>query len=191
MDNTDIYKDMEKYTRSGEIITLTDRVLDLITTGVYVITTRHQDDINGMTAAMVLRISGKPYYVMTAIWHQNYSNKLIEKAGCFAVNILHENQIGVAKHFGRQSKREVNKFKRQDIYWESKKTGSPILLDALAYLDCCLVDAYDPPKGDHTLFIGEVVEANILRDLEPLIYRRGDYPYRVIKKNKTKHLKTD
>lgn len=181
MENANPYEEMNKYTRSGKEITPADRILDLMTCGVYVITSRHDGEINGMTAAWVLRISGDPYYVMAAIWHQNYSNELIRQAGCFAVNILAENQIDIAKHFGRQTKKEVDKFKRQDIYWEERKTGSPILVDSLAYLDCKLVDAYDPPRGDHTLFIGEVIEAGKLCEGKALVYHREDYPYRVIK----------
>ena len=39
-------------------------------------------------------------------------------------------------------------------------TGSPLLADCLGYVECRLVDAFDP--GDHTLFIGEVVEAELV-----------------------------
>jgi flavin reductase (DIM6/NTAB) family NADH-FMN oxidoreductase RutF len=175
------YELMNLYTRSGKKITVIDRILDLMPRGVYIVTTSYQGQINGMTAAMLTRVSATPIYVMVAVWHQNYSNKLIKNAGCFAINILREENIDLAKHFGRQSGRDVNKFNRQDIYWDEKKTGSPILFDALAYIDCNLIDLYEPPRGDHTIFIGEVLEADYLQEGHVLLYNRADYPYRVLK----------
>ena len=180
MSSQSLYEQMNVYTRSGKKITLTDKILDLMVRGVYVVTTRCKDEINGMTAAMVMRASADPVYLMVGVWHENYSQELIRKAENFAVNILSEDNIDLAKHFGRQSGKEVNKFIRQDIYWESKRTGAPILLDTLAYLDCRLVDSYDPPGGDHTIFVGEVLDAGILCESNPLRYQRQDYPYRVL-----------
>ncbi len=173
------YDLMTRYARSGKKITNTDRVLDLIVEGVTVVTTSHEGHFYGMAVAWATRISGSPYLVMVAVAHSSNTHDYIQKAGSFAVNILAEDQVGVARHFGRQTGREVDKFKRQDLYWDRRETGSPILLDALAYLDCNLVDGYDPPGGDHTLFIGQVVDSGMLREGEPLIYRRADYPYRV------------
>lgn len=181
MTNPKVHELMQEYTRSGKKITDMDRVLDCVVRGVYVITTNYEGEINGMSAAMYSRVSSDPVYVMVCVWHQNYSNALIKKAGCFAINILAEDNVDLAKHFGRHTKRDIDKFKRQDIYWETKATGSPILLDALAYLDCKLIEAHETPGGDHTMCIGEVLEAGFLREAEPLLYRREDYPYRVLK----------
>lgn len=174
------YALMKEYTRSGKKITLLDRVMDLMVRGVHVITTHYRGENYGLAAAWALRISGSPYLVMTAIWHRSFTHQFITKAGFFAVNILAEDQVGVARHFGRQTGRDVDKFKRQDIYWECKTTGAPVLLDALAYLDCQLVDVYNPPGGDHTLFIGEVIDGDQLRPGKALIFQREDYPYRVL-----------
>lgn len=174
------YELMKIYTRSGQKITQLDRVMDLMVRGVHVITTNFEGQNYGLAAAWALRISGSPYLVMTAIWHRSFTHQFIAKAGYFAINILAEDQIGIARHFGRQTGQVVNKFKRQDIYWESKETGAPILLDALAYLDCQLVDSYNPPGGDHTLFIGEVIAGDQQRQGNALVFRREDYPYRVL-----------
>jgi flavin reductase (DIM6/NTAB) family NADH-FMN oxidoreductase RutF len=117
---------------------------------------------------------------MAAVYHHSHTHQFIQKSGAFAVNLLAADQSEIARHFGRQTGRDVDKFKREDIYWERRITRSPILIDALAYFDCRVVDAYDPPGGDHTLYIGEVIDAEQLREAEPLIFRRSDYPYRVM-----------
>lgn len=173
------YDLMNIYTRSGKKITQTDRVLDLMTEGVTIVTTVFEGEFYGLAVAWSMRIAGSPYLVMAAVAHNSHTHDFVEKAGCFAVNILADDQVGVARHFGRQTGRETNKFSRQDLYWETRETGAPILLDAMGYLDCKLLDGYDPPGGDHTLFIGQVVDAAKLREGEPLVYRRQDYPYRV------------
>lgn len=181
MENASPYDLMKVYSRSGKKITPTDQVMDLLVRGVHVITTAHENQPYGLAAAWAMRISGATHLMMTAVWHRSYTHQFIEKAGCFAVNILGEGQADLAKHFGRQSGRDVAKFKREDIYWEARTTGSPILLDALAFMDCRVVDLYDPPGGDHTLFVGEVLEAEQLNEGASLVFQRSDYPYRVFK----------
>jgi flavin reductase (DIM6/NTAB) family NADH-FMN oxidoreductase RutF len=180
MTETSPYELMKIYTRSGKKINHFDRVTDLMVRGVHVITTSYEGINYGLSAAWAMRISGATYLIMTAVWHQSYTHAFIKKANFFAVNILAEGQVDLARHFGRQSGSEVDKFKRQDVYWEPRKTGAPILLDALAYLDCNLVDAYDPPGGDHTLYIGEMVDGDQLNEGIALQFNRVDYPYRVL-----------
>ena len=70
-------------------------------------------------------------------------------------------------HFGFKSGREVDKFK--DINYKLGINGAPIVLDnCLGYLEAKVIDEID--IGTHTLFIGEVVAAEIMRDIEPITY---------------------
>jgi flavin reductase (DIM6/NTAB) family NADH-FMN oxidoreductase RutF len=53
-------------------------------------------------------------------------------------------------------------------------TGSPILPQAYAYFDARVVDTF--PAGDHTLFVGEVTAAKILRpEMHPLVFSKKDF----------------
>jgi flavin reductase (DIM6/NTAB) family NADH-FMN oxidoreductase RutF len=52
------------------------------------------------------------------------------------------------------------------------ESGTPVLQNALANLDCSVVNAYD--GGDHTIFVGEVREV-IVAEGAPLLYFRGRY----------------
>jgi flavin reductase (DIM6/NTAB) family NADH-FMN oxidoreductase RutF len=175
----DPYELMKAYTRSGKRITTADRTLDLLLDGVTVVTTVYQGRFYGLSVAWVTRVSGANHLVLAVVAHNSHTHRFIKQSGVFAMNVLGEDQTDVARHFGRQTGTDVDKFKRQDHYWETRQTGAPILLDALGYLDCGVVAAYDPPGGDHTLFVGDVLDASILRPGHPLIYRRQDYPYRV------------
>lgn len=143
----------------------------LITNGVYVITAQWQGRLNGMAAAWVTRISADPVLVAVAIWQKNLTHAFIKGSQNFAINVLAEGQQELGRKFGRCSGRTVDKF--AGVPYRPGHTGSPILQEALAYLDCRVI--FEKTFGDHTLFVGEVVEEGIQHKGEPLVYRHEDY----------------
>ena len=48
------------------------------------------------------------------------------------------------------------------IEWTRGKTGSPIIKDCIAWFDCEVVSSIEP--GNHTVFIGEVVDAKMVSE---------------------------
>lgn len=145
--------------------------LKRITSGVYIITTRYKNRINGMTAAWVSRVSFSPPMICVAIGKTRYTHELIQKSRIFAVNILGENQIDIGKHFGFKSGRDINKFK--GIPYEIKVTGAPVLKETAGYLDCKVNGSCE--AGDHTVFIGKIMDAGVNPKIKPLIYRKEDF----------------
>ncbi len=140
--------------------------------GVYVITSHANDKINGMTAAWVSQVSFKPRLLGVAIAPQRYTFELIQASKTFGINVLAEGQVDLAKHFGFKSGRKVNKF--ENVPYKLSKRGNPILLEAIAYFDCEVVSSFE--TGDHYVFVGEVVDYEILKEGEkPLIFRWDDY----------------
>ena len=152
----------------GEIM---GAILDMIVSSVAIITTKSGEKINGMTAAWVAQASFEPPLVVVSIAPERYTHQLIDESSVFAVNILSEGQVELGRKFGSKSGRDTDKFK--DVNYVTKKTGSPILADIYAYLDCKLYKTYK--AGDHTLFIGEVVEHKVFKDKKPLVFRTADY----------------
>ena len=149
-----------------------DRALRKLTTGIYIVTTKKGSQINGMVASWVSQVSFSPPLVMITVKKERYSHQMITAGKVFALNIL-----------STQQKKEVPLFKGthtpEDKFfntpYEIKKTGSPIIKNALAYLDCVLIDQFTP--GDHTLFIGEVIEGDVLTDGEPLSSHELEHIY--------------
>ncbi len=140
--------------------------------GVYVITTRLGDRLNGMTAAWVSQVSLSPLLLMVAIAPPRYSHDLIKESKVFAVNVLTAGQVDLGKRFGFASGRRVDKF--AGLEYLTAATGSPILPEAYAYFDLKLVDTF--PAGDHNLFVGEVLEAKILQpEKQPLVFSKKDF----------------
>lgn len=150
---------------------MTDDAIRKVKTGVHIITTKCGDKLNGLAVAWVSRVSMQPPMVMISIGKTRYSHDLIKKSKIFAVNVLGEEHIEIGRHFGLQSGKKVDKFK--DVEYEQKATGAPIIRDCIAYLDCKVINEYD--AGDHTIFVGEVVDSEVLSDEEPLIYNRDDF----------------
>lgn len=148
-----------------------DKVLRKIQSGLFIITTKSGERVNGMTAAWVIRASIEPPMVSVSIGKTRYSHGLIKESGVFAVNILKDGQIDIGKHFGFQSGRRTNKFEK--IEYETRTTGSPILKDIAGYLDCRVVSSCD--AGDHTIFVGEVVDAGIEHDVKPMLYIHEEF----------------
>lgn len=143
-----------------------------VTLGVYIVTVKAGDRINGMTAAWISRVSRNPPMVMVSIGHKSYTNELIKKAGYFVVNSLAKGQQEMGKHFGFTSGRDTDKFK--DIEYIEGKSGAPILKEAASYLECRLSDTL--VAGDHTLFIGMVIGGGILDSSKsPLVFQRNDF----------------
>lgn len=143
-----------------------------ITSGIYIITVKAGEKINGMTAAWVSKLSRKPFMVTVSISPKNYSHQLINSAGYFAVNTLAEGQQSLGKHFGFRSGRDTDKL--QGIEYFEGESGAPILKEAASYLECKLSDTFI--AGDHTLFIGEVIGGGVLDGSKtPLVFQRSDF----------------
>jgi len=171
---------MAPYTKFNDLMIQGDILVDLkmawetihkVRNGVTIVTAFRGDEVNGLTAAWVSQVSQKPPMVMVSVAPPRYTHDMIRESGCFAVNILGESGMELAKLFGFKSGKQVNKF--ENVEYERKSTGAPIIKDAVAYLDC-RVDS-EATAGDHTVFFGEVVDAGIRSDEEPMVYRIKDF----------------
>ncbi|MBF0317608.1 MAG: flavin reductase family protein [Nitrospirae bacterium] len=140
--------------------------------GCYVITVKGKDAINGMTASWVSQVGFEPKMLMVSIAPERYTNELIRESGYFAVNVLSEEQIDIAKHYGFKSGRDADKF--AGVGYFNAPNGSPVLNSAMAYFECKTDNIFK--AGDHELFVGEVVVAKMLKpEKTPLLFRWDDY----------------
>ena len=135
-------------------------------TGVHVVTVAAGGKTNGMTAAWVMRVSFQPPMVAVSIGHARYTHELMAQTKAFCVNTLSSDQSDYSDHFGSNSGRDADKLK--DIPWHAGKTGSPVLENCAAFLDCRITGSV--VAGDHTVFVGEVVDAGA-DSKEPMVFR--------------------
>lgn len=128
-------------------------VVQQMTYGIYVLTTSFKEEINGMIASWVSQVSYDPPLIMAAVHAHRHSHHLIEQSGCFALHIIQRQQSDFLNRF----KDPDTRTKFSSIQWARGKTGCPILNDCMAYLECEVKASYAP--GNHTLFIGKIVNA--------------------------------
>jgi flavin reductase (DIM6/NTAB) family NADH-FMN oxidoreductase RutF len=147
------------------------RAMGRFATGVTIITTRLGDDLHGMTANAVTSLSLDPLLVLVCVDKTADTHDILAKAGVFAVNILNKDQSEISDRFAKKEFDGAHGL--EDLPHTFAVTGAPILEGSIAYLDCRTVTEHH--GGDHTIFIGEVVEAKELDDGEPLVFYRGKY----------------
>ena len=90
-----------------------------MTYGIYVLTTRHNDTVNGMIASWVSQVSYDPPLIMVAVHPNRYSHDLLEKSGYFALHILASEQKDLLARF--KGPDPVSKF--SSIAWRDGVTG--------------------------------------------------------------------
>jgi flavin reductase (DIM6/NTAB) family NADH-FMN oxidoreductase RutF len=140
--------------------------------GIYAITVEVNGGVTALTASWVSQVATEPPTVMIAVGGERFCNRILRDGKKFAINVLSQGQEKLAADLaGAGSDDRVGDV---DLV-EPQTTGAPILVDALAYLDCQVTQIID--VGDHTLFIGEVVSAGASGEGTPLSTANSNLRY--------------
>jgi flavin reductase (DIM6/NTAB) family NADH-FMN oxidoreductase RutF/rubredoxin len=145
-----------------------------------VISSQKGDRLNGQIANTVFQVTSDPPTITVSINKQNLTHEFITESKVFAASILsRDTPLSFIGHFGFKSGKEVDKLK--DVNYKLGETKAPIVLDhTLAYLEARVINQVD--VGTHTIFIGELVGADVLKEGEPMTYayyhqvKRGTTP---------------
>lgn len=137
-------------------------------TGISVITTAHEGEVQGFTANSFASVSIDPLIISMSVAKSLYTGDLIQKSGTFAINILTTDQVEWGKLFAGMYKDRENRF--ENIIYSTTKTGCPILPGAYAWMECRVYQTVD--VGASTLILGEVTDGGLSQeqDNEPLAY---------------------
>jgi flavin reductase (DIM6/NTAB) family NADH-FMN oxidoreductase RutF len=136
--------------------------ISLLATGVTVITTATPDGPAGMTASAVCSLSLEPVALLVCISRALPTHRALERSGTFAVNVLGESQVELARRFAT---RGADRFAGLGV---REVDGVPILDDAIAHFACRVAERF--PGGDHSIFIGHVEECGHAAGSRPLLY---------------------
>lgn len=135
-------------------------------TGISVITTAYEGEVQGFTANSFASVSIDPLLISMSVVKSLYAGDLIQKSGTFAVNILTSDQVEWGKLFAGMYKDRENRF--ENIIYSTTETGCPILPGAFGWMGCSVYKTVD--VGASTLILGEVQEAGIAEEGQPLAY---------------------
>ena len=143
---------------------------DMLTHGVYIVAAQHEGRRGGLAVAWATQVAKDR--ILICVGKQSATRELILGSKAFGLSVLTREQIGLARAFGSQSSRAVDKFK--GVGFHTSKTGSPLLDDCAATFDCQVEAVHD--RGGQKLIVGRIVAAERLKEeYEPLIYKEEDY----------------
>jgi flavin reductase (DIM6/NTAB) family NADH-FMN oxidoreductase RutF len=149
------------------------KALRLITYGLYVATSRSGDDFAAGTINWVSQSSFDPPLVMAGIKADSRLHAVIAASRAFAIHIVGKDQKDFATTFFKGADRQDDKL--TGYRFEEGSTGAPILVDAPAWFECRVLEQV--ARGDHTIYVGEVVDAGVRREAEPLTLRDTGFFY--------------
>ncbi|MEU7580006.1 flavin reductase family protein [Streptomyces sp. NPDC041068] len=143
-------------------------VCGLFVTGVTVITSGRGERAAGTTVNSFTSVSLEPPLVLFCLHRGSRLHAVVEETGAYTVNFLAARQEPLARAFaGKETARVA------DVPYGLSATGVPFLGGALAHAACRLVNSVD--GGDHTIFVGEVVELGLPdQSPDPLVFFRGE-----------------
>ncbi|MEL7569006.1 MAG: flavin reductase [Eubacteriaceae bacterium] len=154
-----------------------------ISYGLYVLSSWDGERPTGCTINSVMQITSEPATIAISVNHNNFTNSCIATSGKFAISVLSVNSDpSIIGTFGFKSGKDVNKFEsvKYDII-----QGMPVLKDCCAYIICEVINKME--TDTHTVFLGTVIDADVLSDGEPMTYA---YYHKVIKGKSPKNAPT-
>ncbi|MBA7642945.1 High molecular weight rubredoxin [subsurface metagenome] len=148
--------------------------------GLYIVSSKKSKKFNGQVANTVFQITSQPPTIAVSINKTNLTYEYIKQSRVFTASILaQDTPLAFIGHFGFKSGRDMDKFK--GINRKIGVTEAPIVTDhTLAYLEARVTQEVD--TGTHSIFIGEVVGAEVINEGEPMTYayyhqvKRGTTP---------------
>ena len=148
-----------------------DPALQLLPAPVTVIGVLRDGELGGLTASWVTRVSIDPPLVLVSVGHGRRTWDLLEGTGEFTVSVLAEDQVPVARLFGKHSRRDRDKWAETDHVLMGD--GVPALARCAARWLCRVTDRIT--TGDHDCFVGKVVAAEVVDGPPALPMRVADY----------------
>ena len=149
--------------------------------GMFVVCSKKGVKFNGQIANTVFQITSEPPTVGVSINKNNLTHEYIDESKVFTVSVLSTSTpLPFIGRFGFRSGRDSNKL--EGVNFKVGKTGAPVVQDnAVVYVEARVARQMD--VGTHTIFIGEIVDTDIINEKEePMTYsyyqqvKRGTTP---------------
>jgi flavin reductase (DIM6/NTAB) family NADH-FMN oxidoreductase RutF/rubredoxin len=160
---------------------ITFEALFKISYGLYIVCSGDKNHGNGFISNTVFQVTSEPPKFAACCSKDNFTAGFITRCQAFSVSVLSRDASpDLFGRFGFKSGKDLDKMEGTTVKYG--ETGVPVVLDdTVACLECRVAQTLD--VGTHLMFIGELVNAEILDDMqEPLTYlhyrqiRRGVAP---------------
>ena len=150
------------------------RVLWKMPSGLYVVgSTDKGERRNGMTLNWVTQVSFEPKWIGVGVEREALTHELISSGGVFSLCLVDREDRAIVRKFTKPVEADLAGHTLNGFpYLDGPITGAPVLAQAAAYLEC---EVHQPVEiGNHTLFLGEIVNAAFLKSEDTEILRMED-----------------
>lgn len=145
------------------------KALRAINYGLYVLTSRDGDAYSAAGVNWLSQASFEPPLVMAAIKDDSGACAHVKTSGVFAVSVLGRDQLDIGKAYFRSTTVEGDSINGHR-FEPGPETGCPLIIELPYWFEARVTDTI--PRGDHTVFVAEVVSAGVRDDtVVPLLLR--------------------
>ncbi len=159
-------RDPEEYDK------LRRRVLWTMPSGLYVVGSRAGERRNAMTLNWATQVSSNPKLLAISVEKDALTHELVAGGRAFTLCVMDREDRAVVRKFTKPVEVDAAASTLNGFAFHDGSTGVPILDMAVAWVECRLHQQLD--LGDHTLFIGEVVDAGFQKDETTPVLRMED-----------------
>lgn len=147
------------------------KALGRVPSGLFVLTSKYNDKASAMLASWVQQAAFEPPAVSVAVARQRWISDLIRRSGRMALSIIPKDDTALMKHYARGLSETDDPF--DGVRTMDAPSGVPVLADAVAFLDCRLVQTVDF-GADHEMFLAEITAGDVLREGQAFTHQRGN-----------------
>jgi flavin reductase (DIM6/NTAB) family NADH-FMN oxidoreductase RutF len=152
------------------------RVLWSMPYGLYVLGSRAEADgvveRNLMTINWVTQLSFDPKLIGVGIERSARTHDLVARGNVFSLCTVDREDRAIVRKFTKPVDIDVEARTANGFSFHDGASGAPILDQAPAYLDCQVRQSVE--LGNHTLFLGEVIDCGFQKDEDTPVLRMED-----------------
>ena len=148
------------------------RVLWAMPYGLYVVGSRAGDRLNLMTLNWATQLSFDPKLMGIGVERQALTHELIDEGRAFTLCLIDREDRAIVRKFTKPVEVDVAAGTANGFAYHQGRTGAPVLDQAVAYVDCEV--RQQVALGNHTLFLGEVVDAAFQKPEDTPVLRMED-----------------
>ena len=148
------------------------RVLWSMPSGLYVVGSRSGARRNLMTLNWATQAAFEPKMLAIGVEQTAVTHQLIDEGGVFSLSLIDREDRAIVRKFVKPVEIDIEARTANGFPFHDGRTGAPVLNQAVAYLECEVRQAVG--VGNHTLFIGEVVDAAFQKPEDTAVLRMED-----------------
>ncbi|SHK56134.1 flavin reductase family protein [Rhodothermus profundi] len=152
----------------GEVLR---QVMRRVPSPVTVVTAAADGEMRGITIGSFTSVSLEPPLISFNVARRARMHPLLLQARYFAVHILGAEQVALSQRFAEPGLSGQEQF--EGLAYQLHAEGTPVLEGVLAVLHCRPYRRLE--AGDHTIFVGEVMEIEVREEGPPLLYYNRTY----------------